>query len=55
MTISLLGPGKGNAMGSEFWEELPAVMDEINRMRMFVALFFGVVAIISAMASICRK
>lgn len=32
MTVSLLGPGKGNAMGSEFWDELPTAMDEINRM-----------------------
>ncbi|MBN8825553.1 MULTISPECIES: crotonase/enoyl-CoA hydratase family protein [unclassified Spirosoma] len=32
MTISLLGPGKGNAMGPEFWEELPRAMDELNRM-----------------------
>lgn len=32
LTVSLLGPGKGNAMGPEFWEELPAAMDEIGRM-----------------------
>lgn len=32
MTVSLLGPGKGNAMGPEFWEELPKAMDEINRL-----------------------
>ena len=32
LTVSLLGPGKGNAMGTEFWEELPAAMDEINAM-----------------------
>ncbi len=32
MTVTLLGPGKGNAMGPEFWAELPKVMDEINRM-----------------------
>lgn len=32
ITITLLGPGKGNAMGPEFWEELPVAMDEINRM-----------------------
>jgi enoyl-CoA hydratase len=32
LTVSLLGPGKGNAMGPEFWEELPAAMDEISRM-----------------------
>ncbi|AKD55821.1 crotonase/enoyl-CoA hydratase family protein [Spirosoma radiotolerans] len=32
MTVSLLGPGKGNAMGPEFWEELPNAMDEINQM-----------------------
>lgn len=32
MTVSLLGPGKGNAMGPEFWEELPRAMDEINEM-----------------------
>ena len=31
-TVSLLGPGKGNAMGPEFWEELPVLMDEIDRM-----------------------
>ncbi|GAB3698231.1 crotonase/enoyl-CoA hydratase family protein [Spirosoma flavus] len=32
LTVTLLGPGKGNAMGPEFWEELPQAMDEINRM-----------------------
>ncbi|GAB3014881.1 crotonase/enoyl-CoA hydratase family protein [Spirosoma pulveris] len=32
MTVALLGPGKGNAMGPEFWEELPLAMDELNRM-----------------------
>lgn len=32
MTIRLLGPGKGNAMGPEFWEELPDAMDEIDQM-----------------------
>ncbi len=32
MTVSLLGPGKGNAMGPEFWEELPRAMDEINQL-----------------------
>lgn len=31
LTVALLGPGKGNAMGPEFWEELPQAMDEINR------------------------
>lgn len=33
MTVTLLGPGKGNAMGPEFWEELPKAMDELNQMR----------------------
>ncbi|CAN5266401.1 crotonase/enoyl-CoA hydratase family protein [soil metagenome] len=32
LTVTLLGPGKGNAMGPEFWEELPNLMDAINRM-----------------------
>ncbi|GAB4024367.1 crotonase/enoyl-CoA hydratase family protein [Spirosoma gilvum] len=32
MTVSLLGPGKGNAMGPEFWDELPRAMDALNRM-----------------------
>ncbi|WP_461132557.1 crotonase/enoyl-CoA hydratase family protein [Spirosoma lituiforme] len=32
MTISLLGPGKGNAMGPEFWEELPDAMDDVSQM-----------------------
>ena len=32
LTVTLLGPGKGNAMGPEFWDELPRVMDDINRM-----------------------
>ena len=40
MTISLLGPGKGNAMGSEFWEELPVVMDEINKLSHIRCLVF---------------
>ena len=33
LTVSLLGPGKGNAMGPEFWDELPQAMDEINGMH----------------------
>ena len=32
LTVTLLGPGKGNAMGPEFWDELPNAMDAINRM-----------------------
>ena len=32
MTVSLLGPGKGNAMGPEFWDELPVAMDQIAAM-----------------------
>lgn len=32
MTVTLLGPGKGNAMGPEFWDELPQAMDAINAM-----------------------
>ena len=32
LTVTLLGPGKGNAMGPEFWDELPNAMDTINRM-----------------------
>lgn len=32
MTVSLLGPGKGNAMGPEFWDDLPVAMDEITSM-----------------------
>ena len=32
LTVTLLGPGKGNAMGPEFWEELPRAMDEIDGM-----------------------
>ena len=31
-TVTLLGPGKGNAMGPEFWEELPMLLAEIDRM-----------------------
>jgi len=31
LTVTLLGPGKGNAMGPEFWDELPRAMDGINR------------------------
>lgn len=40
ITVTLLGPGKGNAMGSEFWEELPAVMDEINKLSHIRCLVF---------------
>ncbi|KAB7733009.1 crotonase/enoyl-CoA hydratase family protein [Rudanella paleaurantiibacter] len=32
MTVTLLGPGKGNAMGPEFWDELPKAMDEVTAM-----------------------
>ncbi len=32
MTVTLLGPGKGNAMGPEFWDDLPRAMDEITAM-----------------------
>ncbi|MQA10852.1 MAG: crotonase/enoyl-CoA hydratase family protein [Pseudonocardiaceae bacterium] len=28
--ITLLGPGKGNAMGPDFWRELPRVFDELD-------------------------
>jgi enoyl-CoA hydratase len=32
LTLTLLGPGKGNAMGPPFWEELPRAIDEISVM-----------------------
>jgi enoyl-CoA hydratase len=28
--VTLLGPGKGNAMGPDFWRELPQVFDELD-------------------------
>ncbi len=40
LTVSLLGPGKGNAMGPEFWEELPTAMDEIDQMSHVRCLVF---------------
>ena len=40
LIVSLLGPGKGNAMGPEFWEELPAAMDEIGRLPNVRCLVF---------------
>ncbi|GAB3974808.1 crotonase/enoyl-CoA hydratase family protein [Spirosoma terrae] len=40
MTVTLLGPGKGNAMGPEFWDELPKAMDAINRMPEVRCLVF---------------
>jgi len=30
-TLTLLGPGKGNAMGPEFWDELPRAADELSQ------------------------
>ncbi|MBC8156295.1 MAG: crotonase/enoyl-CoA hydratase family protein [Bacteroidetes bacterium] len=32
LTLTLTGPGKGNAMGPEFWDELPIAIDEITAM-----------------------
>ncbi|MBO0935507.1 crotonase/enoyl-CoA hydratase family protein [Fibrella sp. HMF5335] len=32
LTLTLLGPGKGNAMGPDFWAELPLAIDEITAM-----------------------
>ncbi|MFW5925780.1 MAG: crotonase/enoyl-CoA hydratase family protein [Myxococcota bacterium] len=29
--VELLGPGKGNAMGPDFWRELPRVFDALDR------------------------
>jgi enoyl-CoA hydratase len=29
--VTLLGPGKGNAMGPDFWRELPVVFGELDR------------------------
>jgi len=29
--VTLLGPGKGNAMGPDFWRELPIVFGELDR------------------------
>src|SRR5436190_21705512 len=40
MTVTLLGPGKGNAMGPEFWDELPQAMDEINSMASVRCIIF---------------
>ncbi|WP_266364309.1 crotonase/enoyl-CoA hydratase family protein [Tellurirhabdus rosea] len=30
-TLTLLGPGKGNAMGPEFWDELPRAADALTQ------------------------
>lgn len=40
LTVTMLGPGKGNAMGPEFWEELPVAMDEIDKMPDIRCLVF---------------
>lgn len=32
LTLTLLGPGKGNAMGTAFWDELPRAIDAISAM-----------------------
>ena len=32
LTLTLLGPSKGNAMGPEFWDELPSAIDDITAM-----------------------
>ena len=32
LTLTLLGPGKGNAMGPQFWDELPRAIDAITAM-----------------------
>ena len=29
--VTLIGPGKGNVMGPDFWNELPAVFAELDR------------------------
>jgi enoyl-CoA hydratase len=29
--VTLIGPGKGNAMGPAFWSEMPEVFDELDR------------------------
>ena len=29
-TVSLLGPGKGNALGPDFWQECPGVFDDLD-------------------------
>jgi enoyl-CoA hydratase len=30
-TVTLIGPGKGNAMGPDFWREFPAAIEELAR------------------------
>ncbi|GAB3574662.1 crotonase/enoyl-CoA hydratase family protein [Spirosoma luteolum] len=32
LTVTLLGPGKGNAMGPEFWDEFPQLMTAVDQM-----------------------
>ena len=29
--VTLIGPGKGNAMGPDFWAELPQIFRELDR------------------------
>lgn len=29
-TVELIGPGKGNALGPDFWEEMPPVFDQLD-------------------------
>jgi len=43
-TITLKGPGKGNALGQEFWNEIPAVMrgvDEDDDIRVAIVVGSG--------------
>ena len=30
-TVELVGPGKGNAMGPDFWRELPIAFDQLDQ------------------------
>ena len=29
-TVTLIGPGKGNAMGPDFWDELPVIFGQLD-------------------------
>ena len=53
--VTLLGPGKGNAMGPDFWRELPLVFAALDRDADVRAVVLTGSGRTSPTASTCRR
>jgi len=52
--VVLIGPGKGNAMGPDFWREMPELSPRLIAMKKCAQSSFAETATISATVATCQ-